>query len=348
MSRRSFAIALSMVLILVVALMSAGPVAAKSERAKERAEHARILKYWTPKRMANAVPRGFVKTKRGFVPAAKGGNKPDKPKGPGGDGGSTNSVTGAPWNKKDKGLNATGKVFFTLGSSNYVCSGAVVDDLLPNGKRRDGYSMVLTAGHCAVNESNGTFAKNFMFVPAYDGSSVNCFSTPGTCFTASALVVHTGFASAGGFNERAIKHDWAFAIFDDLANDRDLDANGQFFDIAFTAPSTGNIRKSFGYPAAGKYSGGDLIYCEGPVAPDSNYGTWGLACDMTGGASGGPWIRDYAGSNEALNSVNSYKYNGGPLKNYMFGPEFNGKTDKTFQAALATTTVNTEVSGSVN
>ena len=343
MSRRSFTVALSVVLMLVVALMSAGPVAAKSDRAAEKAEHARVLKYWTPKRMANATPRGFVKTKRGFVPAAKGGNKPDKPQGPGDDSGSANStVTGASWNEKDKGLDATGKVFFTLGTSNYVCSAAAVDD-----GGRAGYSMVLTAGHCAVDERTGAFARNFMYVPAYDGSSVNCFSSPGSCFTASALVVHSGFANAGSFNAQAVKHDWAFAVFDDAVNGR-LDAGGQIFDIAFPAPSTGTVRQSFGYPAAGKYSGGDLVYCAGPVAPDSNYGTWGLACDMTGGASGGPWVRDYAGSNEALNSVNSYKYNGGPLKNYMFGPEFNGKTAKTYQVATTARTQNQAVSGSAN
>ena len=161
-------------------------------------------------------------------------------------------------------------------------------------------------------------------------------------------MAHDGFASAGRFNAQAIAHDWAFAVFDDKVNNGQLDKDGQRFDIAFTAPSTGNVRQSFGYPAAGKYSGGDLVYCKGPVAPDANYGTWGLACDMTGGASGGPWVRDYAGFTEALNSVNSYKYNGGPLKNYMFGPEFNGKTRKTYQVAKTADATNETVTGQAN
>ena len=330
MSRRVLITVMSLALVLVVALVAAGPVAAKSSKAKEKAEHARILRYWTPKRMKNAIPRDFVLTKRGVVPAGKGSGKRGKPGGGGGGGGSTNTVTGASWDTKDHGLTETGKVFFTLGSTNYVCSGSTVND-----GRKD-YSLVLTAGHCAIDESNGTFASNFMYVPAYDEvASLNCFSTPGACYTAAALVVHQGFATAGGFNDQAIQHDWAFAVFDDSLNGQ-LDKDGAF-NIVFTAPTTGESRQSFGYPAAGKYSGGDLIYCLGPVAPDGNYGTWGLACDMTGGASGGGWVKNYGKTNEALNSVNSYKYNGGPLKNYMFGPQFNADTAATYQAAVAAT-----------
>jgi len=339
MNRRVLITATSLATVLVVALVAAGPVQAKSSKAKEKAEHARIVRYWTPQRMKNAVPRDFVKTGRGFVPAAKGGSGSSKPKGPGGGGGGgTSTVTGASWTATDEGLTETGKVFFTLGSTNYVCSGSTVDD----GNRAD-YSMVLTAGHCAIDELTNKFATNFMYVPAYDESPVNCFSA-GACFTATALVVRNEFATAGGFNTQAIQHDWAFAIFSDDANGGALDADGAF-GIAFTSPSTGDTRQSFGYPAAGKYSGGDLIYCLGPVAPDGNYDTWGMNCDMTGGASGGPWIEDYGKNSAALNSVNSYKYNGGPLKNYMFGPTFNSKTQKTYEVARSATS-NARVSGS--
>ena len=343
MSRRFITLASSTALLLVMALGSAGPAQAASLTAKEKAERARVVKYWTPKRMANAIPRDFVKKNGAFVPAGKGGTKgkPPKDSGDGTDSGSgaTSVVTGASWPEKDKGLYATGKVFFTLGTTNYVCSGSVVADGRPN------HSTVLTAGHCAYDETKGRWASNFMYVPAYDETPLSCSTAD--CHVASALVVHEGYANAGGFNSAAIQHDWAFAVFPDGGPAGTLDAGGQF-GISFTGPSSGDTRQSFGYPAAGKYAGRDLVYCVGPVAADSNYGTWGMACDMTGGSSGGPWVHDYGGAQEALNSVNSYKYGGGPLKNYIFGPDFNKKTERTFDVALTAGESNLKATGSAN
>lgn len=342
MSRRSFTLALSSALMLVMALVAAGPAQAASSKAKDKAERARVVKYWTPRRMANAIPRDFVKKNGKFVPAGRGGTRGKPPKDGGGSddgGGSTTVVTGASWIEKDEGLYATGKVFFTLGTTNYVCSGSVVAD------GRPGHSTVLTAGHCAYDETNGRWARNFMYVPAYDESPVNCSSAD--CHVASALVVHQGYADSGGFNSQAIQHDWAFAVFPNGTPSGTLDASGSF-GISFAGPGSGDTRQSFGYPAAGKYGGNDLVFCLGPVTSDRNYGTWGLACDMTGGASGGPWISRYGTSEAKLNSVNSYKYNGGRLKNYMFGPDFDGKTAQTFAEALGATDQNIEATGSAN
>ena len=327
MDRRMLASALSVALVLVMALVTTGSAEAKSLKAKEKAERARVVKYWTPKRMANAVPRDFVKTKNGFVPAAKGGNKPDKgpqPPGDGGDGGSDGTVTGASWTSGGAALDATGRVFFTMGSSNYTCSGAAVKD-----GGRDTYSVVLTAGHCAFDESSGRFATNWMFKPAYDADPTGCSQG---CYVAKALVVHDGYATSGGFNGAAIKHDWAFAV---LLPDGTTQLDGvavDEFEIEFSAQD--ERRYSFGYPAQGKYDGSDLVYCSGPVIVDGSYDTWGLECDMTGGASGGPWMIDFASKSGTLNSVNSYKYRGGPNKAFMFGPKFGDKTDITYRAAL--------------
>ena len=55
-----------------------------------------------------------------------------------------------------------GKVFFTEGNTNYVCSGTATNSA--NG------DVVTTAGHC-VNEGPGVFVTNFAFVPAYNNGS---------------------------------------------------------------------------------------------------------------------------------------------------------------------------------
>jgi hypothetical protein len=65
-----------------------------------------------------------------------------------------------------------------------------------------------------------------------------------------------------------------------------------------------------------------------------------LACDMTGGSSGGPWLvgnltaSQIAGGAGSVGSVNSYGYSG---LRYMFGPRFNSSTQSTFSAANAAT-----------
>ena len=62
-------------------------------------------------------------------------------------------------------------------------------DLLGLGRHdggRPGYSMVLTAGHCAIDETNGQFATNWMFIPAFDSApTYTCSaSLPYGCWTA--------------------------------------------------------------------------------------------------------------------------------------------------------------------
>jgi len=340
MSRRMLTLVLSTALMLVMALAAAGPAQAapSKEKAREKARHARVVKYWTPARMANAKPRDFIKTRHGLVPAARGGTpgKPPKDPGDGGGGGDTsNTVTGASWTSGGPALRGTGKVFFTMAGSNYVCSGATADD-----KGRASYSLVLTAGHCAFDETNGAFATNWMFIPEYDSAPTRtCGATAQGCWTAVGLVVHNGYASAGGFNSQAIKHDWAFAVVGSGSQGGQLDVKVPDFPIAFDAQS--EARYSFGYPAAGKYLGADLVHCAGNVVTDSAFGdaTWGLHCDMTGGSSGGPWMKDFdtATKSGVLNSVNSYRYNGGKQKKYMFGPKFGTKTKAVYDAARAAT-----------
>jgi hypothetical protein len=62
----------------------------------------------------------------------------------------------------------------------------------------------------------------------------------------------------------------------------------------------------------------------------------GLDCNMTGGSSGGPWFVNYSESTGVgtLNSVNSFKYRGGNMRNYMFGP-YLGSVAQTLYSSAA-------------
>jgi hypothetical protein len=150
------------------------------------------------------------------------------------------------------------------------------------------------------------------------------------------LVLHKGFASAGGFNGTAVQYDFAFAVLD-----RGLEEVGAHV-IAFDSVSKGSSTFAFGYPHDTTFSGtavnGDLRYCAGGLNFDNRFRklTYKLKCDMTGGASGGPWFSpfdDGAGTGIVM-SVNSYRYSGGDA---MYGPKFNSTTEATYNAAKSAT-----------
>ena len=268
-------------------------------------------KYWTESRMENAkdgallirdrdeqAARGSVA--RGEPTVLKGtvarGKKP-KP--------DPNAFGGGYYTGGGKVVQTTGKVFFSLGGSDYVCSGS--STVAAN------RSLVQTAGHC-LNEGPGSFATNFTFVPGYDDGNA-----PFGEFAASNLWTSSEWADQGN-----IDYDVGYAVVGTAGGSTLTDAvgaQGVGFNLARNA-----TMYAFGYPAAAPYDGSDIAWCNGPVAADSWGGTsaQGMVCDMTGGSSGGPWFINYSESTGigTLNSVNSFKYNGGPLADRMFGPYF--------------------------
>jgi hypothetical protein len=328
MSRRRSTIALALGAALLAVPLVVGPASAQSE-------HDRILAYWTAARMASAKPRDVVPVGAPASPNARPGG------GGGGGGGGTSAVVGASWTKGGAIVTLTGKVYFSMDGGNWQCSGSVIND-----QGRSDYSLVLTAGHCTVSETTGQFATNWVFIPSWDtkpasfSTACNNNTTQYGCWTAVALVARSEFASAGGFNDQAIVHDWGFAVVGSGGyNNTQLDALGSL-GIQFSNVASGDRLAAFGYPAAGKYHGNDLTYCAGNIFTDSlaNNATWGMACDMTGGSSGGPWVKglnESNGSGGTVSSLNSYGYSG--IKN-MYGPKFNSETQATYDKARTVTT----------
>ena len=319
------ATAAAMLLVSVIA----APVGAKSNIS---AAAAKTYAYWTAERIASAKPRDFNAAGQ-LVPRAR----------PGGGSG----VTGASWTKGGDVVTLTGKVYFTLSGGNWQCSGSVVAD------GRGTYTTVLTAGHCVVDETTGQFASYWVFIPDWDsdpatfGTACDTGATAHGCWAAIGLYAHWGFVHAGAFNDQAVTHDWGFAVVGNGSNGQPLDATvGTGYSLSTTGTLiTGSSRvQPFGYPAAGKYHGNDLTWCAGAPSVDVNQGsnkkTWGVACDMTGGSSGGPWFIGLseaggtAGDGGTIVSLNSYGYSG--VKN-MYGPNFNSQTGATLSDAQSGT-----------
>jgi V8-like Glu-specific endopeptidase len=281
---------------LLAALALAGPAEARVEQKSVSESASSVKSHWTADRMRSAKP---AEQRFGGTAAGKG------------------KKGALPWTSEEITTPYTqaptsthGKVFFTLGGNDYVCSGTA---LLSSNK-----SVVWTAGHC-VNEGPGAFATNWQFVPAYkDGSA------PLGVYTAEDLLAPSAWARSGDFS-----YDLGAAVVGPASGTALTDRVGGR-GIAFNYNRSQSFQ-SYGYPAAPPFTGERLWRCSSPLQTSDNSAnpaTLGIGCDMTGGSSGGGWI---VGS--SVYSVNSYGYNNQP--DVMYGPYQGNVAQSLYNAAAA-------------
>jgi V8-like Glu-specific endopeptidase len=273
-----------------------------------------ILRYWTPDRMINAVPPlrsgpyprpRRMTSHRSTGPARRATAATSTAPRP------SASSRGAAWPAAGRVRTTTGKVFFTMGGRDYLCSASTVASA-----NRD---TVVTAGHC-VKDGTGAWAENWIFVPGYrDGAG------PYGGFPARRLFVGAGWSGRGDDD-----YDVAMVALATSTGKPDgrhvADAAGTQA-IGFGRPR-GRQVYGFGYPTTGRYDGDRLVYCSGRPHPDSHSGprdrtsAQGLRCDMTQGSSGGPWLAgfDTTRGTGTITSVSSFKY--ADDAGTMYGPYF--------------------------
>ena len=255
--------------------------------------------YWTAERMKTAKPRERA-----------------KPGGGGSGGGQTDwshyavATVGGAYVGENR---MNGKVFFTLGGSNYVCSGTAV-------AASTGVNLVWTAGHCVTDGSAAQdFATNFMFVPGYYRGA-----EPFGRWAYTQLDSTPGWEAQGG--DRFRYDVGAARVVRTTDASATLAATVGTRPVAFGLNPTGRRIVSYGYPAAGKFNGSQQYACASPFRrwdDTALLDPMQISCDMTGGSSGGGWFHDVNANNvaeatEPLISVNSYGYQF--EKNTMYGP----------------------------
>ena len=307
---------------LAVTMVLPGAAAARGggEPAAAKAEHDRVVAYWTPARMAAARSKDYVKdAKTGKItPFAK----------PGGSG----NVGGASWTGNGAIEQRSGKLFFSTSGGNWQCSASVVND----GSTSNDYSVILTAGHCVYDGSEG-WSFNVQYIPDYDSAPNACSQTTHGCWTSTRLAINSDFYPSGFGPDAALRVDYGFMRMGlgGKSGTAELDEVTGGYGLKTSGVALIDTQWAFGYPAAGKYRGKDLVYCKGPTTDDPyDVGTWGMSCNMTGGSSGGPWLwgtTDPADGSGQLSSVNSYGYSG---LTKMFGPRFNAETTTVFGDAV--------------
>jgi V8-like Glu-specific endopeptidase len=232
--------------------------------------------YWTRARMA-AASRGSVASRAAGVARAAG-------------------VSGVPWAGSGAVVRTTGRVFFTLGKQGYTCSGSVVA-----GQDRD---VVMTAAHC-VSDGAGHWATHWTFVPGYRDGREPYGSYP----------AQTYYVSAQWSNGADEDDDIAFVAVGPgragigLGRTVGAAVGGQPIQFGWRAATAA----VFGYPSEPPYTGRALDYCQGTLQPDP-YGLAdeGIACAMTEGGSGGPWLSDFDPRTGlgVITGVTSFRYSG--------------------------------------
>ncbi|MEU6879339.1 peptidase [Streptomyces sp. NPDC046712] len=208
---------------------------------------------------------------------------------------------GGPWTGGGAVVKTSGRVFFTFQGRTASCSGNAVTS--------QNQSTVITAGHCVKYQ--GAWHTNWVFVPAYDNGSA-----PYGQWAATKTLTTPQWEASEDIN-----YDVGAAVVAPLNGQKLTSvtgAQGIQFNGGYNKPMY-----AFGFPAASPYDGSKLIHCAGNSSKDFLFSQdHSLACNMTGGSSGGPW---FTGFSEATGtglqvSVNSFGYTF--LPNRMFGPYF--------------------------
>ncbi|CAM5525448.1 peptidase [Streptomyces mordarskii] len=240
----------------------------KSAASRSSAESAE--NYWTPQRMRRAVeadtPADAKASRKAAVDAAAKPSQLAKPQ-------------KATTSKKARGIRIAtsivqGKVFFhnPTNGGDYACSAAAVNNPTKN--------MVFTAGHCVHGGAGGTWATNWVFVPAYYNGS-----RPYGTWSAKTLTSFNGWINSSDLN-----YDIGVAnVWDNGSSKLVNTVGGMGLGYNYGYVNTVTV---WGYPAAFGYDGEVPYVCQ-------NIGTWQdgsrvqNGCTMVEGASGGPWLRDY-------------------------------------------------------
>ncbi|ANY10866.1 hypothetical protein AFB00_31240 (plasmid) [Pseudonocardia sp. HH130630-07] len=181
------------------------------------------------------------------------------------------------------GLSATSVGVLVVDGGRHQCSAAVV----ASRSRR----LLATAAHC-VWLDGGWRVDGAFFIPGYAAGE----EPYGRWAVDTAYVPPAWQQANSPIDDVAAPTDFAFVTLlprDGVLPEQVLGAQG----IRFTAPDRQIPVAALGYPATGIYDGQSLRGCDGDAAvqpfdrPDRPSGqVLALTCDMTEGASGGPWL----------------------------------------------------------
>jgi hypothetical protein len=280
----------------------AGPLSA----ARERAEAARVERWWTPARMRSARPLDLAMDHRGRVALQAGTPL----------GGAVASFVPVVTPEVPP-FSVNGRIFLRQGKLRGFCSGTAI-----NSPTRQ---LVLTAGHCVNSGPSflspslrrpGIWSSYLEFVPGFNGGVA-----PFGAFVArrSAVYAPSQWVKQGN-------PDFDLGAFLTLPNPEGAnvaDAVGGGATIV-TDVSRRQVFQSFGYPGETTH----MQACQSPYIGDDTLSyplpgppTLAIRCRWAPGASGGGWL---IGDGTQINGMTTYLHLDN--RSRSFGPYFSGGT----------------------
>ncbi|GBF91262.1 hypothetical protein Rsub_03582 [Raphidocelis subcapitata] len=230
-------------------------------------------------------------------------------------------------------LKPAGKLFFKIGTSNYICSASLI-----------GKSLAVTAAHCVCAFGKSTFYTDFTFVPDYDVDN----PSGNVVFRGKAVIVATSYlkgtdtcATAGV----ACSNDVALVWLDVNNGQQAFQAAGNtYYNYminafeASAAPGAGFASAAvpkylavtqLGYP--GNWDNGGKMQMSNSPGFQYNVAVSGKTMknivrgtSMTGGSSGGPWLLNLGVDAAASNGAN---YGSVTTRNAVIAVTSWGRTD---------------------
>lgn len=224
--------------------------------------------YWTEEKMKNATPADEKLPKENKpAPNEYDNTESEKP-------GNASDPVGPKHATINVVVPSTaGKVFFSYQGNDYVCSASAINN--------DAKNLIITAGHCVHGGSGEGWHSNIAFAPAYyDGD------LPYGLWNWQEARTFNGWINDSNFS-----YDQAFVTVRP-SNGENLihvvGGNGLSYGYS---PEQQNVR-IFGWPAEDPYDGERPYYCDGDTYKRLFSSDAYMNCDMNGGASGGPWLRE--------------------------------------------------------
>jgi hypothetical protein len=311
-----------------------GVAAAQSPAPKifNRSSASTVQSYWTPERMAAAIPKGMVASGAiqptaaplaAGAPGAAGGSLP---------GGqainklqlpllqSPSRPTAAPvpldgaypgpytsWQYAGRYLlypiSTIGKLFFhdPVGGGDFVCSASVTTGSASIN------NIVWTAGHCVANGGHSQFFTNWLYCPSYDSAQGGVNPVVG-CWSWSFATTSTEWFFSG-----TLSRDYAIIGLAHSGTVKNADVATVTGSLGFAWNwARDQAWLDLGYPAAPPFTGGKIIATasehryddSAQGSPPTN--SWGS--NQTGGSSGSPLILFFSLNGGYINTHVDYVY----------------------------------------